>query len=360
MALLFFWIKVIIKRMLDLSKLYLLITLCAIIFIGAFVYAFINGHIVIKLDLKLIYIIISLIIFLSLINSFKNYHLMPILVKYSKSKFQNKNICIRYFLKQSLVNNLLLIIFNIIVYYSIINYSINNFHLFILFGITLFSILSSLIIMYTKYNYLNKKNIELSYKKQKINPLIKSTLYDYLSFDFLSTSILCIGLFIVSIIYVIFDTNHIFELKNNSNIFIIMALIFSVGFIGIIGSIPKINWKFQAIISENSIKYHLKRTFFVLSVFFGWLILLFIIFGNSVDIMLTLKYLYCIFVILFATVNISFSITNMMMKVFIITTIIVLTIWVSTLPVGFLPILLFPVIFTFIKAKNEYREWSLL
>jgi hypothetical protein len=360
MPLLLFWVKVIIKRILNLSKPYLLITLCVIIFIGAFVYAFINEYIVIKLDIKTIYIIISSIILLSLFNSFRNYHLLPILIKYSKSKYHNKNICIRYFLKQSLVNNFLLIIFNIIAYNSIIKYSVNNFHLFILFGITILSILSSLIIMYVKYNYLNKKHTELNHKKPNINPLIKSALYDYLSSDFLSTSILCIVVFIVFIIHIISDTNHIFELKNNSDFFIIITVIFSVGFTGIIGSIPKINWKFQAIISKNSIKYHIRRTFLVLTVFFGWLILLFIIFGSLVDVMLTMKYLYCIFVILFTTVNISFSTTNLMMKAFIITTIIVLTVWVSTLPVSFLSILLFPVIFTFIKAKNEYREWSLL
>jgi len=30
------------------------------------------------------------------------------------------------------------------------------------------------------------------------------------------------------------------------------------------------------------------------------------------------------------------------------------------LSIYFLPVLLIPVIITFIKAKNEYREWSLL
>jgi hypothetical protein len=359
MALLLFWIKVAIKRILDLSKPYFLVIICALIFIGAFIYAFIYGYIVIKLDIKTIYIIISSIMFLSLFNSLKNFHLIPILIKYSKSIFQNRIICIRYFIKQALFNNLLLIIFNIIAYYSIIKSAINNIHILILLGMTLFSMLLSFIIMCV-HNYLNKNHAGLDYKRPKFNPLIKSALYDYLSFDFLSTLILCIVLFVVFIIHIITDTNHIYELKNNSNIFTIITIIFSVGFTGIIGSIPKINWRFQAIISQNSIKYHLKRTFLVLFGYFGWLILLFTIFGSFINIMLTLKYIYCLFIVLFTTVNISFTITNMMLKVFIITSIIILTIWVSTLPVGFLPILLFPVIFTFIKARNEYREWSLL
>jgi uncharacterized membrane protein YhaH (DUF805 family) len=62
MALLSFWVKVSIRRISDLSKPYILLALCTIIFIGAFIYAFINGHININLDIKTIYIIISLII----------------------------------------------------------------------------------------------------------------------------------------------------------------------------------------------------------------------------------------------------------------------------------------------------------
>jgi len=361
MGLLFFWIKIAIKRLLDLSKPYLVVILCALMFIGAFIYAFINGHIVINFDIKTIYIILLLIIFLSLIISFKKYHLMQILIKYSKCKYQNRVIYMRYLLKQALINNSLPIIFNIIAYYSIINYStIKIVHIFILFGITIFSIFLSFIIMYEKNNYLNDKNPKINNKILKINPLIKSALYDYLSSDFLITLILSIIIFIAFIINITKDINNIDELKNNSTLFMIITIIFSVGFTGIVSSIPNINWKFQAIISPNSINYHLKRTFLVLAVFFGWLILLFIIFGGYVNITLTIKYLYCILVLSCITVNLSFSITNVMIKMFIITIITILTVWVTALPSGFLPILLIPVIITFIKAKNEYREWSLL
>jgi hypothetical protein len=139
-----------------------------------------------------------------------------------------------------------------------------------------------------------------------------------------------------------------------------LSIAFSVGFTGFIGSIPNINWKFQAIISPNSFKYHLKRTFLFLFGFYSWLIILFIVFGGIINIMLTIEYLYCIFVLLFIAINISFTIINTMIKTFMLAIIIILTMWVSTLSIGFLPFLLFPVIITSIKAKNEYREWSLL
>jgi hypothetical protein len=360
MALLLFWIKVAIKRILDFSRPYFLFALCAIIFIGAFIFAFINGHIDINLDIKTIYIIISLIILLSLFNSFRNYNLLPILIKYSKSKYQNKFIIKRYFFKKTLSNNLLLLIFYFIAFYSILKNSINYIHILILFGITIFSINLSFIIMYIKNKYSNNKYSEIGDKKLKINPLIKSAIYDYLSSDFLITFIVCIIIFIAFIIGIVKDIDSIYELKNNSNLFIIITLIFSLGFTSVIGSIPQINWKFQSIVSPNSFKYHLKRTFLVLLSFMGWLILLFIVFGSLINIMLLIKYLYCLFILLFTIINISLTITNMMIKVFMVTIIITLTMWISTLPVWFLLILVIPVILTFVKAKYEYREWYLV
>jgi hypothetical protein len=73
MILVIFWLKVAIKRILDLSKPYFLITICALISISSFIFAFKNGYISIILDIKQIYIITSLIISLSLIYSLKNY-----------------------------------------------------------------------------------------------------------------------------------------------------------------------------------------------------------------------------------------------------------------------------------------------
>jgi len=360
MLLFVFWIKVVFKRILDLSKPYFLIIIFTMISISSFIYAFINGYISIILDIKSIYIITSLIIFLSLIYSLKNYYLMPQFIRYSKSSFQNKIICIRFFFNKALINNLFLILFNTIAYYYIIKYQNNIIHIFILLGITILSIILSFMIMYIKYKYQNKNNAYSIIKRIKINPMIKSVLNDYLSSDFLISFILSIVFFIIFTINIIKDTNTIYELRENSNFFIILTLIFSIGFTSIIGSIPHINWKFHAIISINNFAYHFKRTFFVIVGFFGWLILLFTIFGGLINITLTLKYLYCLFIILFTIVNISLTITNMLIKIFMVTIFIILTIWVSTLPLYFLPVLIVPLIITLLKAKNEYREWSIL
>ena len=129
---------------------------------------------------------------------------------------------------------------------------------------------------------------------------------------------------------------------------------------GIVESIPHINWKFQAIISPSDFKYHIKRTSFFLCGIFGWLLVLFIIIGGIINLALLLKYLYCIFVLFFVTLHISFTMSSMIIKAITLLIITVLTIWISTLSVGFLPILIIPILVTLFKAKNEYMEWSLL
>jgi hypothetical protein len=355
MRLLLFWIRITIKRILKLFISSPMTIIWSIIIIFSFLYTFTNKHIVIMPYIRIVVLIIPFLALVSLINSLKNYNVMPVLIQYSKSNIKNKNIYIIFFIKQSIVNNILLIIFNIIA----INF-FNKKYIIIMLMTTVFSLALSFLLMYLKNRFKIKKTNYKEKKVIKINPVIKSALYDYLSSDFLITLLLCIGIFIAFIINIAGDINYIYELKNNSALFIIITIIFSVGFTGIIGSIPNINWKFQAIVSPNSFRYHLKRTFLVLAGFFGLLILLFVIFGSCINITLAMKYLYCIFVVLFTIVNISFSIANVIIKMFTVTIITILTLWVSTLSIYFLPVLLIPVIITFIKAKNEYREWSLL
>ena len=77
-------------------------------------YAFTNRDIVIMPYIRIIVIIIPFLALISLFKSLKNHNTMPVLIQYSKSKMQNKNIYVIYFLKQTFVNNLLLIIFDII------------------------------------------------------------------------------------------------------------------------------------------------------------------------------------------------------------------------------------------------------
>jgi hypothetical protein len=280
---------------------------------------------------------------------------MPVLIIYAKSKRKNMDIHFRFFLKQAFINNILLLIFSFAIYNSISN----KIYYFMIIGLIIFSIILSFAIMYTKNQRLNKKTKKLAKNKLNINPKIKSILHDYLSSDFLTMVILCYALFIILIIEITKNINNLQEMESQTIFYTLLTIAFSIGFMGIFDSIPKINWKFQAILSSNDYKYHYNRTMLILLGVFGWLIIPFVVMGFLINPLLLIKYLYCIFVLLLITINISFFICHILVKGIILTLFIGLTMWISTLSAWFLPILALPVILTFVKAKNEYKEWFL-
>jgi hypothetical protein len=280
---------------------------------------------------------------------------MPILIAYSKSKFKNNMIYVKFFIKQAFTNNTLLIIFNILAYYTIHN----KIYFFVIPIITVFSIILSFLIMYIKNNYTSIKTTKTPAKKIKIGPVMKSIIYDYLTPNFLTIVVLCITFFAVVIIEFTKDIKFLCETVNQITFFNMIPTIFSIGFMGIFDSISNINWKYQAIISPNNFRYHIKRTMLFLTVFFGWLLLIFIFIGGIINLTLFLKCLYCIFALFIINVHISLTVSHIIKKSLLSLLVIELTIWLNTLNVAFLLILVIPVINVILKAKNEYREWFL-
>ena len=356
MALLLFWAKVASKRIINFTKTSPVSIIWAAVVICAFIYAFANNHIAVTIDIQTLIVIIPAFVIYSLFISSKNYHVMPVLIIHSKSKYHNKVIYVRFFIKQAVKNNILLLAFTFFTYNSLTD---KNYFTGIS-GITILSIILSFVIMYSKASYMNKKVKSAREKKLKINPVIKSALHDYVTSDFLAMTVICIALFLTVMFVSIKSINHPGNIESHSVYFIFLAIIFSVGFMGIIGSIPNINWKFQAIISPNDYKYHIKRTTVFMGGFFACLLVPFVFTGVMIDPGLLLKYLYCLLVLFFAAIHIAFTVSHILIKTMAMLLVVTITIWVSTLPVVFLPALAVPVFVTMVKAKNEYREWSIL
>jgi hypothetical protein len=181
---------------------------------------------------------------------------------------------------------------------------------------------------------------------------------DYFNSGFLTITVFSIVLFFIAIIVFTKDLHNLNEMENPSAFFTAITIICALGFMGIFGSIPEINWKFQAIMTPNSFRYHIKRTMLFLGGIFSLLLVIFIVFGAFINLVLLLKYLLCIFVLFLAAIFISFSISHSIIKFMIFGFITALTIWVSAMPVGFLPILIIPVLITLGMAKSDYKEWS--
>jgi len=356
MIVVLFWIKIIFNRFMILLRASPLIIVWIFIVAAAFVYAVYNRYLSISLDSLTLLIIIPLFLVFSILKSLKVYDLIPLFIKYSKSRLNNKIIAARFFVKQAFLNNLLLFIFSVIIYFS----AMNNVYFFITLGSALFSLILSYITIKLNNKYANRKSTGVTVKKPKINTLVKSALYDYINPDFLSMFIVCIAAFFVIIFEFTKDMEFLYETHNQLLFFMIMTVIFSIGFIGIIESIYRINWKFQAILSPNNFKYHIKRTMIFLAGVYGWLFAIFIVIGILINPVLLIKHLLCILTIFLFTICLAFTISGRISKLIVNSIMITLTVYLGILPAGFLVILIIPVIILWLKARNEYRQWSFL
>lgn len=354
MVLIIFWFKIAVNRVFNLFKASPLLIVWTTIVAAAFIYASVNNFISVKLDDQTLVIIIFCLFIFSLFASLKNFNAILYLIKYSKSKYCNRYIYFRLLIKRALLNNVLFIIFSIIAFNSMTN----KIYFIVMPGIMIFSITLSFVIMYLKICLVNRRIKQIKLIKLKMNPVIKAAVYDYLPSVF--TVILSFSLALAVITGNLNDINYFMELENQSFFFILMTIIFSVGFMGIIDSVPEINWKFQAIISPNNFKYHIKRTMFFSGRTYILLLIVFVVIGSIINWILLIKYLYCIFILFLTTILIAFTISHILIKHITFLLFIAITVWISTMPVVFLLALLIPILITFVKAKNEYREWSLL
>ena len=356
MVLLIFWITIAANRILNLLKSSPVIIIWLVIITGSFIYAFTNNHIAVNMDTVTFFIITVFFMFSSVLKSLKKINVTPILITYSKSKFSNKYIYIRFLIKRAIINNLLLIIFSIIAF----NALLDKIKFFILIGITIFSVINSFLLMYSINRYKSSQITKPALIRLKINPRIKSAVFDYLTADFLAAAVLCIAMFLILLHEIVKGASLDNNLKLQTYFPILMTVVFGFGFMGIIEPVQNINWKFHALLSANDFKYHVKRTMLFLAAVFCWLFAVFTGIGIFISVTLLLKCLFCITVLFLASIFTAFTITNMLIKAITLFFLLALTVWISMLPAPFLFILLIPVIITFLKAKNEYREWYLL
>ena len=351
MNFLFFWMKAAARRFVSLFKTSPVIVIGVIVITAAFITA--RNDIEIILNTQRFVLALLFFILVSILLSFKNYRLMSLLVTYSKSALKNRTILILFFARQALFNNILLFFFIITALKGIVKAD----HLELLPAAVFCSLFLSILIMYL----LNEARMRRIKKKParvlRLNPEIKSAIYDYFISDFLMAAAVSIVLFIIITVEFAKNKLYLFTPENPSIWLIGLVSILSLGFMGIIDSISHINWKFFSVISAKSYSYHFNRSVLFLAAFFGLLIALFIFMAAFSGIALLLKYLYCLLVLLILSINISFTMSAKIFKAVIFTLAIVLTAWISVLHIAFLPVLLIPVLAFFLKSKNEYREW---
>jgi len=350
MNFLLFWIRIAARRFISLFKTSPVIIAGTVIIIAAFIIA--KNDIEIVLDTQRFVFALSFFILVSILLSFKNFSLMSLLIMYSKSALKNRTIRVLFFARQAFFNNILLILFDIAALKGIVK---SDF-LKILPVVTFCSLFLSVLIMFFKNEVKMRRIKKKQEKASRINPVIKGIIFDYFSSEFLQTALVSIVLLVIIIVEFI-SKGFLLNTEDPSVLFIVMLIVLPLGFMGIIESVPRINWKFHGIISPKEYGYHVKRTVIFLGVFFILPVLFFIFMLASSGAIFFLRYLYCLAVLLFCSIFISFTISRSILKAVMLIAVIIFTVWVSTLSIAFLPVLLIPALAVFIKAKNEYREW---
>jgi hypothetical protein len=348
MNLMIFWLKIAIKRIIEIFRLSPVIVIWTVIIIAAFIVS--EKNIVITLNVTRLVILLSAVVVISLFVSLKNYHVTPVLILYSKSGSRNRTVCVRFFIKRAVKNNMPVFIFAGLLKTDCVP---------LIIAAAFFSVFLSFLIMFLKNNYLSRRINQTAKKIFLLNPVVKSTVYDYLTSDFLLTALTSIALLIIITVEFIKNHNLIHE-TDNSSVFFIMTAVLSVGFIGIIDSIANINWKFHSIICPQKYFYHLNRTLIFLCAFSALPVTLSVAATSFVNPAFVFRHLYCLIVILTLSVDISFFDSNMFIKSVLSVSAAAFTIWVGALNVYLLLILPAPVLIALVKANNDYREWYLL
>jgi len=355
LTLLGFWLKVTARIFYNFLKTSPVVVIGSLIAGAAFSYALVNKFILIKLNIKMITVIVLLSVISSLFHSCKKHQLLSVLVAKSKTNSTNKKIMSMFFLKKALVNNTLPItVFCVLVYST----SIDKKYIAIILTAVLFSIILSFFLLRVRNLTIKEKSNYIT-KGIKNNLLLKRSLYDYATVDFLSSVVLCTVLFLL--ISYEFARNSAMLSNTTSQLFFTAAIvIFSFGFIGIISSIPNINWKFDSIVFPHYFGCCVKRTMVFLLCVFGLMFAAFFIVGGIINPIRLVKYLYCIIILLASATFISFTGSSMLSKFILFAALVAATVFISSLHSWLLPFLPIPLIIIFLQAKCEYWEWYLL
>ncbi|MCL2556944.1 MAG: hypothetical protein FWE09_00535 [Treponema sp.] len=352
MILALFWIKIALNRTWAAIKSSFALVIASAVIVGAFVFAFAGGYI--SIDAGLLITLAPILMLVSLLDSFRKRDALPALLLYSKSKLANSRIQARFFLKEALLSNAFLIIVVVINFFTAKKYP------WLALLASFFSLSLSFLIMQAR-NRRSRRPAKSAVKKSLLSAQAKGFFHDYCAGDVLVRAIFCAAIFFTAFLILALDPEiTLFDPGSGrfQAIFFIAALVaFFFGFLGLADFPHSINWKFHAILGENSFTFHVKRTARLSGLFFGWLLAVFIFIGLFMNIALMLKYLYCIIALYFTIFGLSFARINPLMKTALLFGTLALVFWAGSLPFWLLPAPAIAALLALRRAKHEYKDW---
>ena len=190
--------------------------------------------------------------------------------------------------------------------------------------------------------------------KIKPSPLIKSTMSDYLTSSFLQGALVIVLAIVYIILHIPLERQE--DTAGFDNFIFVLAALISFGFYMLAESVNGINWLYYAIINP-SFKFHMKRTFLFVSLFFGGFILYIFFMILLQGVYTALFFLVVLFINLMTAISISFLAIRMITKIILSLASYSLIIYLGLSGSLFIFVLLIPVAFLFYKMIKQHHWW---
>jgi hypothetical protein len=203
----------------------------------------------------------------------------------------------------------------------------------------------------------NERKIIRKRNKVHINPVIKSTLYDYIDSVLGAVIVIALSLFIA--IELFKDKTILNEMVEPVFIPLILFVLLYIGSIGLSDSVVNTNWLFYAIISLN-FKYHFKRMLIFILAFYSIVLLQYVIIIMYIDIALLLIYLFAIILTMLFSICIAYLKENMIKKIMVYGVYIGITVPILYFNPYIILAGVFLGIIVFFMARNDFIEWGYL
>jgi hypothetical protein len=351
MALLAFWFKVILRRIIGLVKISPVVTIGGIIILSAFIY---TNTTQVTLDFNKLIITCFFLTLIPVILSVHEYTILGEMTFYAKSNYSNRLLRYIFYIKKSLLNNMLMVVFLALVFSKriLFDFPFNTLKTLPIFP---FSVFLSFAVIVLRNN--GKKTIHKRRGKIHINPLIKSTVYDY--FNSLLMAVIITALSPVIGIALFKDTHALREMAEPVFIPLILFALLSMGFAGLSDSIININWMFYSIVSLD-LRHQFKRTLLFTVSSYGIVLLHYIIAVAYVDMTALLIYLFGIGLMMLLSIGIAYSKGSILKKIIIYGILIRLTLYAMYVNPYLMLAGILPLIIVFFIAKNDFIEWGYL
>jgi hypothetical protein len=180
-----------------------------------------------------------------------------------------------------------------------------------------------------------------------MNPVIKSTLYDYMDSVLMAVIIIAVSLF--------GSTNMLNEIAEPIFIPLILFVMLSIGFIGLFDSVTNTNWLFYAVVALD-FRYHFKRTTVFVLLFYGIVLMQYIFTVMYIDAVLLPIYLFAVISTMFFATGLAYSGGNNLKKIFVYALYICLAAHALYAGPYIMLASIFPAIIALFFAKNDFME----